>query len=146
MEISAFSAHCVRERKIMNPVVSVSEILQCACSFWATADPALSRSFSLRSLDYIPSVAKKIAIGLYASVTSKVIEWIYVPIFGYENVTHYLRRPENPIRFDPVVTKPCEFLLKNVKSPLCNKFWKRTGARYAQYDMYTGFYCKWLAN
>ena len=33
-------------------------------------------------------------------------------IFGYENVTHYLRFAENPIRFNPVVTKKCEFLYR----------------------------------
>ena len=30
--------------------------------------------------------------------------------FGYENVTHYLHFAENPIRFNQVITKKCEFL------------------------------------
>ena len=29
-------------------------------------------------------------------------------IFGYEDVTHYLHFAENPIRFNPVVTKKFE--------------------------------------
>ena len=43
-------------------------------------------------------------------------------IFGYENVTHYLHFAENPIRFHPVVTKKCDFFVKNVKSPFCPSF------------------------
>ena len=31
-------------------------------------------------------------------------------IFEYENVTHYMHFAENPIRFNPVVKKKCEFL------------------------------------
>ena len=31
-------------------------------------------------------------------------------IFGYENIAHYLHFAENHIRFNPVVTKICEFL------------------------------------
>ena len=36
-------------------------------------------------------------------------------IFGYENVTHYLHFAENPIRFNPVVTKICEFLQRMLR-------------------------------
>ena len=43
-------------------------------------------------------------------------------IFGCENVTHYLHFVENPIRFNPVVTKKFEFFVKNVKSPFCPSF------------------------